>query len=225
MPVLRLGQFVILQAKSLSTASEYVRPGAKGFLPGNPGKPKGAKDKRKRLVRNEPMAVKQRRELAKTALEQVHEHGTPHIADVMAALVTSAKGGDVQAALGLLRHLAPPSPRSVVRDQGDLALLAPEQRLAEISARTAAGLIPLEHAVALQSLASAEISAKWITPLRSLLRDLRSGSIGLEQLARRLIDLSDAIDGDAAGDEGAADSTFAAPGSSGDDPEQRMVHP
>lgn len=161
------------------------------------GRPKGIKEIKPRVPK--VLAPSEYQVLAKTAQEEVIEAGLPSLSEVVKKLAEKAKEGDVPAATVLLKHIAPPIPRSVARGIEDLAHLPADQRIAAIAQRAAAGVIDIESATALTAMARVEIESRVIAPVRAALLALKAGeqaAVVLQKLALALDELP-AIEGEA----------------------------
>jgi hypothetical protein len=138
------------------------------------------------LTRRKRAEVVRAAKQIETASEAAAEAGTKHVADIIETLAQAAKDGDVGAASLVLRHVAPPSLRSVIRRAEHLADLPPDLRMREIAALAARGEISVEHATALMSLARAELETSVLQPLRAAIKALRAGE-GTDRVLQRLM--------------------------------------
>ena len=173
-------------------ATPYNQQGRRGFLPGNPGRPRGAKMRRTTVVRREARKrLAADAERLATATEAVVEAGEPHIREIVSVLAAAAKGGNIQAASLLMKHIAPPMPRSVVRQAEHLADLPPDIRMREIARAAARGEMSVEHAQILTGFAEKELETAILVPLRTAIRALQTG----EDAGRAMQHLLAALDG------------------------------
>jgi hypothetical protein len=104
------------------------------------------------------------------------EAGSPHVREIVESLAERAKDGDTAAAGLLLRHVAPPAPRSVIRRASHLADLPPDVRMREIAKLAAEGQITVEHAQALSAFARQEMETSILAPIRAVLLAIKTGT-------------------------------------------------
>ena len=155
-----------------SAAAEYAKPGRAGFLPGNPGRPKGGTPRAKRD------------KLLKTANEILLDVARDDLPQVISQVVDLAKEGDLKAAGLLLRHMAPVVPNTIVRAGDGLAHLPPDQRVREIAAAVAKGEMPIEHGRELTAMARQELEVSIMGPLRAALAAIKAGEAASKVMAQ-----------------------------------------
>jgi hypothetical protein len=160
--------------------------------PGNPGRPKGAKDRAPRGVRT---AVRKN-------AASIHLMAEKHMPEILEALAREAKTNHVAAA-NFIRLVAPVAPKSFVEGAGIIADLPLEDRLAALSALVARGEVDVASGTALAGIIKAEIEYRYVRPLKAAVRELeqslktgdrRAAEAALQQLARELNTITPAMD-------------------------------
>jgi hypothetical protein len=155
-----------------ASPEKYRPPGSKRFAAGNPGRPKGAKNKKPAIVRDETPAEIGKRVIVddfETILKKAKEKA-----------LDSGSVGDL-IALAKLEH---PGPQRRV-SLPELATMRPEDRVVAINAHMFTGRIGLDDGRALIAAAEREFSATVQAPLRSALMALKAGA-SLDEVGRKL---------------------------------------
>lgn len=152
-------------------AEDQFRDAKGRITAGNPGKPRGAKD---RAPRN-PIAYHPRlqRQAAKDNVTAVHTAAARHMLKALTCLGQSAETNPADAER-FLRLVAPITPRTYIMGAEHIADLPAEDRLAAIAALMARGVIDVASGTALASIIKSEIEFRYVRPLKAAVKELES---------------------------------------------------
>ncbi len=150
------------------------------FKKGNPGRPRGIKEKHPRLTKSYL-----RKAMPMTGSEIIEQAAADQLYAIAKKLADDAANGDQQARQLLLKHVAPPTPKEVIRNCDHLADLPPEKRIIEVNAMLASGSISPQQAKALRDGAEMEINLLYLKPMKMLATQVSQGILSIEQFMNK----------------------------------------
>lgn len=179
-----------------ATQEQHTKPGnpytgtGRRLIAGNPGRPKGTKDKAPR-----PTSWQLEKRVAQMTAQELLNSGLPHVRPVVEALAKHALGDSNQApaaAAAFLKAVAPALPARHYVKVPEIAHMLPEVRMSAISALMAEGKLDIAGGQALIAAAKAEVEAGVIAPIRQAL-DALDRAVGADETRKAIVALAGTV--------------------------------